>query len=462
MKTYASIYIASYGITMNVYEISRGKKLKEIDHLYMPLPIVQELSKNGELSADLISRIIRVLRDLTERAKAYRADEIQVMASNALTRFKNRFFVFEQIRIRTGISLQILSNSEQRFLEYEAIAEMDAFEEIIRDETILVDFGGVSVQMTLFSRGSVVTTQHLSLGSFTLRENYRRIQNVPDHREQITEMIDKEIDVFQKMYLKNRAIKNLILVDDADDRREEINTNQMVQQELLKMIPAEQVIRPTRDVNLGMALDYAYRNRLLKPTHDFHEDILSAAWFIAERYGCYHPHLKAMHEMSLEIFDAMKKYHGLGQRERILMEVSAILHDCGKYISIYDSAVSSHRIILSSEILGLTHKEREIIAAVAMYNRMEVPDYEELRMDFTPDEYWTMLKLLAILKVSNALDRSHKQKMKHVSIRVRDDELVIGVESNNSMALEKGMFQSKADFFYQVFAIRPVIREKTR
>ena len=234
----------------------------------------------------------------------------------------------------------------------------------------------------------------------------------------------------------------------------------LVHKELLRLIPAEHIVVPKGTINDGMALDYCYKKGYMKSSHDFHEDILSASWAIADRYSCYRPHLEALHVLSLSLFDTMKKYHGLGQRERVLMEVCAILHDCGKYISIFESAQCSHRIILSSEILGLTNKEREIIAAVAKYNRLDLPDYEELSNEFSEEQYWTMVKLLAMLKVANALDRSHKQKMKKVSMRIVEKQLILGVESDDSMALEKGMFQNKADFFEQVFAIRPVIREK--
>ena len=71
--------------------------------------------------------------------------------------------------------------------------------------------------------------------------------------------------------------------------------------------------------------------------HDFDNDIISAAWSIAKRYGSYQPHLKALYKLSSEIFDAMKKYHGMGKRERVLIQCIAILHDCGKYISLSEA-----------------------------------------------------------------------------------------------------------------------------
>ena len=501
MKLFSSIYIGSFGVTMKLFQISKRKNPKELDCLKVPMPIVQEISRTGRISMDTADKIISVLSDMKSVITGYKVDDYCLFAGVTLTYAQNHLFLLEQIRLRTGLSVQIFSNSEQRFLEYEAVAQMDSFESLLKDDCVMVDFGGSSIQMTLFHEGAIRTTQHLSLGTFTLRETGRRLMNLPDHREQLRDMIDKEIDSFQKMYLMDMKVKNLIFVGDQNiepfshlisdkgdlsvdalnfqkeiekalkrENRRDIALNTygndfadpvfLVHKELLRLIPAEHIVVPKGTINDGMALDYCYKKGYMKSSHDFHEDILSASWAIADRYSCYRPHLEALHVLSLSLFDTMKKYHGLGQRERVLMEVCAILHDCGKYISIFESAQCSHRIILSSEILGLTHKEREIIAAVAKYNRLDLPDYEELSNEFSEEQYWTMVKLLAMLKVANALDRSHKQKMKKVSMRIVEKQLILGVESDDSMALEKGMFQNKADFFEQVFAIRPVIREK--
>ena len=156
----------------------------------------------------------------------------------------------------------------------------------------------------------------------------------------------------------------------------------------------------------------------------------------------------------------MRKYHGLGKRQRLLMRLVAILHDCGKYISISDASICSYTIVMSSEILGLTHKEREMVATVVSLNRKQLEGYDSLADRFTVDEYMTVVKLLAILKVANALDRSHKQKFKNIKMAVRDDKLHITMETKDSIALEKGMFEEKADFFEKVFSVRPILREQ--
>ena len=105
------------------------------------------------------------------------------------------------------------------------------------------------------------------------------------------------------------------------------------------------------------------------------------------------------------------------------MRLVAILHDCGKYISISDASDCSYIIIMSSEILGLSHKEREMVATVVSLNRKSLESYDSMADRFSVDEYMTIVKLLAILKVANALDRSHRQKFKNIKMAVRGNRL---------------------------------------
>ena len=87
-------------------------------------------------------------------------------------------------------------------------------------------------------------------------------------------------------------------------------------------------------------------------------------------------------------------------------------------------------------------------------------DYEELAERLDHDSYLTIAKLSAILRVSNAMDRSHRQKFKNVKAQLRGKELVITIETGEDIALEKALFDSKTAYFESVFSVKPVIKEK--
>jgi len=76
------------------------------------------------------------------------------------------------------------------------------------------------------------------------------------------------------------------------------------------------------------------------------------------------------------------------------------------------------------------------------------------------EDYLIIVKLVAILRVANALDRSHKQKFEQVRLTLKDAQLEIVVDTSEDITLEKGLFPPKADYFEEVFHVRPLIRKK--
>lgn len=504
MKLFASIYIGTYETTLKVFEVVKQKGAKTIDVQKIQSDIIKDILSKGMILPETVDKLCRILNDMKRTIEGYKVDAFSVVAGPNIRQASNDLVVLEQIKMRTGFSPIVLSNSEQRFLGYQAVASTENFDELISDSAVLVDVGGVSLQITLFSKGKIITTQHLSLGTVSINENLRKLGSTSGNSlEQTYEMMYKELDVFKTMFLRDIEPKYMILFgvqvnsiterissfssksikteeyldclnkinrqyikrfDDSNDiyldNENVIEPVVMLYKALAETLNPAMVFAPGVSVAEGMMYNHSYQKKWLVSKHDFDNDIITAAWSIAKRYGSYQPHLKALYRLSGEIFEAMKKYHGLTKRHRVLMECIAILHDCGKYISLAEASSCSYTIIMASEILGLTHKERELIASTVEFNRKPVEPYDNMSDRFTQDEYLTILKLLAILKVANALDRSHKQKIKNVSMKVKDNELVINIEANSSLALEKGLFTKNASYFQEIFGIKPVLREK--
>jgi len=192
---------------------------------------------------------------------------------------------------------------------------------------------------------------------------------------------------------------------------------------------------------------------------------------MAKRYKCHASHSQVLEEYALGIFDCMKKYHGLGGRERLLLQISAILHSCGKFISMRNSNECSYNIIMSTEIIGLSHLEREIIANVVRYNIRDF-DYDKVQLEGTYQEGTVELdqkgmtiliaKLTAILRLAHTLDRIHRGKLADCRMSIREGELVITTGYEGDIALEAMSFEQKADFFEEIYGIRPVLRQKRR
>ena len=63
-----------------------------------------------------------------------------------------------------------------------------------------------------------------------------------------------------------------------------------------------------------MAYDHGVKKGILKPEHNFENDIIEAARNIAKRYHTNrNPYASIMEQLALTIFDKLKTVHGLGQ-----------------------------------------------------------------------------------------------------------------------------------------------------
>lgn len=114
-------------------------------------------------------------------------------------------------------------------------------------------------------------------------------------------------------------------------------------------------------------------------------------------------------------------------------------------------------------MIGLSHLERELVANVVRFNSGEILSYEELAASslLGKEEYMKIAKLTAILRVANALDRSHRQKIREIKVTLKDNHTMqILVDTTEDLTLEQALFGEKAEFFEEVYSIRPVLKAK--
>ncbi len=509
VKTFAAIDIGSYELCMKIFEISKVKGMKEVDHIRYSIDMGTESYSTGKLSYQRVEELCRILREFSKIMKSYQVSDYVAYGTSAIRETENTGILLDQIQQRTGIKIGVLSNSEQRFLDYKSVAsKREAFKKILEKPTAIVDIGGGSIQVSLFENDTLVSTQNMRLGVLRLRERMTHLDaSVRQYEGLLNEIIDSQLEVYKKLYLRDREIDNIVVVDDyisplllkkstdienkgyADkkmldgflaayhnksvselarqwDMPEEsmllLYITLIMLKRIMEVTEAQTIWAPGVTLSDGIAYEYAEKNKMIAQAHDFEKDIIACAHNISRRYRGSKKRSETLEQIALTIFDSMKKIHGLGKRERMLLQLSTILHDCGKYISMANLAECSYNIIMSTEMIGLSHAEREIVANVVKYNHLEFEYYEEMSRYSMMDRasYLKIAKLTAILKVANGLDRSHKQKFKNVKASLKEDQLIITVDTNEDITLERGLFGKRAAFFGEVYSVRPVIRQK--
>ena len=195
---------------------------------------------------------------------------------------------------------------------------------------------------------------------------------------------------------------------------------------------------------------------------DFDADILSCVRKLAARYRSNEKHINYVEGAALQIFDRLTGIHGLGVKERFILQIASILHDTGKFIAADPHCVYSCNIITASQILGLSDEELRMAACIARYHSLESPDPKSAELaELGTDERLKTMKLIAIVRMADAMDTSHKQKLKICSIDISEDQFIVRVESWEEAALENWTFNMKSEFFSEVFGLKPQMVIKT-
>jgi exopolyphosphatase/guanosine-5'-triphosphate,3'-diphosphate pyrophosphatase len=150
--------------------------------------------------------------------------------------------------------------------------------------------------------------------------------------------------------------------------------------------------------------------------------------------------------------------HNLPDRSRILLQAATILHDCGKYINMSKHNIRSYNIITATEIIGLKQSEQAIVAWTARMYSGKVTMDERSFLELSPPDQLQTVKLAALLRLADAMDTGHQQKISEFTTSLMDSELVLTVSARRDITLEVWTFENKGKLFRDVFGFQPRIK----
>ena len=506
-QTFAAIDVGSGELACKIYEVNKKTGLRQLDYVRHAIPLGAETYRSGKISRHTTNELCEVLSGFVRKMEEYRVEAYVANATSALREASNNINVLEQIKLRTGLKVKILSNSEQRFLYYKAMSAADNFfEQVAGEETVIIDVGAGSIQITLMSEGVLKYTQNINLGFHRVGELLAPMEHSAErYPTLIAEYMNNDLSTFYKMFMEKKP-RNLISLSDhlsalqpyliteegkpyisskkflefcrkirgmyEQDicreyqlNKEQVHALQMtliIYERICLASEAERVWFSTATLCDGIAVDYCERKDKVTIGRDFTADIISTARYIAGRYRSNTVHTDQVEYLSLAIFDAVAKSFGLTKRDRLMLRLAAILHTCGEFVNMNKGAEYSYEIIQATEILGISHKEREMVANVVRYDSSNFPRFESVIAGLDRDTYLEVAKLTAIHRLANIMDKSHTQKFSDVRVSLKGDKLNISVATLDDMTLEHGLFEEKARFFEEVFGILPVLKQKRR
>ncbi|MDD6789184.1 MAG: hypothetical protein PUE04_03645 [Lachnospira sp.] len=497
-KVAALIDIGSSETRMQIAQVRKGK-MDRIEALSYPVALGRDVYATGRVSQTTVRELIKALEGFLNVIREYAVSDVTAVTTTALRRAKNRDLVLDQVKIRTGIDIRVLEDNEEKSLIYYEMIRTLRESSALPDETTLFSFvGSGSVGIAFYNGRTMYDSMTVPTGALQLGEMFRSIQQTTDDFGHVIADYIHSMLTYDNLEVDCRNIRHVVftgsmisviaamtdcpftggmyripvekmrtLYDEIRAQRpESIAIRYKVSIRIAEMLylslalylslvsftQADTVLSPRsvmsdcliRSVLIPAELA-AYRDYLL-------DIVLSCAATTADFYHCNKAHSEYIRDISLKMFDRLSSQHSLSQRDRAVLELACVLHECGHAVSARHHLQSGYDVIRHTDLIGATKGDMLLAATIARYNELEEPDLSDPEFESLPEDSRTRAaKLTAIFRAANALDNTHTEKLSDITVRMREETLEIAGRTNENMYLERYAFEQCAAYFTDVF-----------
>jgi len=499
---HTALHIGASSVSMMVAGLHDDGSFIPVDFLEQPAPLARDIFRNGKVSPSTTERIVSIIKGYQKSLAELGLDPHDVtraVATNILSEAENHETVMNRIRIACGLKVGTIDDGEMTRLIYlKTRRRLLSLPAMQRHTTLVIHVGPGNTRALLFQDGLITRYTSYRLGTYRTREavdgshaegsalsrvirehtsgNLAQLRfDYSDVKIEGMVIIGYEIQSVATSLTRSQACSlktfRQFTVDAGNlSDVELVKRFQLDYQTAEALLPAleinlaiaetlklEEIHIPTSDYEQGLLHDLLVSREL---TGAFADEVLRSARILADRYQSDPGHGEHVGNLCARFFENLADLHQLTKHDALLLQVSAILHEVGTYVSARAHHKHSEYIILNSEIFGLDRLDVTIVALVSRYHRhsgpkLDHPSYAAL----STDDRIRVSKLAAILRVADALERTHAQRVSQLEIRREKGKLHLRLPGLADAAVERLAMASKADLFEQVFGLPVVIDE---
>ncbi|NER78792.1 MAG: Ppx/GppA family phosphatase [Leptolyngbya sp. SIO1D8] len=419
-------------------------------------------SADGNLSEEAMERGVAALKRCHAIAESFQAEEILAVATSAVREAKNGHVFLERAEQETGLSIQLISGTEEARRIYLGVLSGMEFH---NQPHGIIDIGGGSTELILGTGephrflnstkvGAVrltarfVTTNPISDEEFTYLKAYVRgrmeppVEDFSRHLlpgEELRlvgtsgtieclavlvaqdrlgftpeplngfQMSRAELSTWVERLRKMTYSERLTLSEMSARRAEIIVAGAVILHETMDLLGVESITICERALREGVVVDWMLTRGLIEDRMQFQSSVRErSVRATAQKYQILQDHSDRVAKLVLSLFDATRGIlHKWTEPERELLWAAAILHNCGHFISHSGHHKHSYYLIRNGELLGYTESEIEIVGNIARYHRKSLPrkKHENFENLTTKQHRQMVSELSAMLRVAVALDR---------------------------------------------------------
>src|SRR5207249_4277765 len=358
----AVIDMGTSSVRMAVAEITAAGQVRQLETLAQAVNLGKDAFISGTISKATIEDCVRVLKSYRRILKEYQIEnpaQVRVVATSAVREATNRLAFIDRIYIATGFQVEPLDEAEViriTFLGVQPFLPSDPT--LGQGRALVTEVGGGSTELLLVKGGDVVYSHTYRLGSLRLRET-------------LEPLLAKELEL-SSVLISNANLRDGLLTE--------------------------------------MAASDAW-------SKEFSKQIVRSAMDLGRKFNFDEAHAAHVAQLCSTLFNRLKEEHQLSPRYEVILQVAALLHEIGLFVSRSEEHKHSLYLIRNSELFGLGKKDLLLAALVARYHRRASPQptHEGYAM-LDRDERVAVAKMAAILRVADALDESRSQRIHEIQV----------------------------------------------
>ena len=494
----AAIELGSHEVILEIMEAGPGGKLKEIESLSRTINLGSDSYRLGYITNDNVQLLLSTLRDFRKKLDVYPDVKIRLACTSAIREASNKMFILDQVRNQCRLDLEILSNREELSGMIRAVRhKMSDFNDKTLQPTLLLDIGAGSTQLTLFDEGKFVFTQNILLGSLRVRDRLAVLeQHTLDFKALMREYISGDLDYYRSFVPVKKAYSNFVLVGNlistwrslanlemegtvvlslecfnslfdqvtnsstlqlmenfeiSEEQASILLPMSMLIKEVFEMTGLTEVVLPDASLADGLLVELAEKQGIVARDLRSEEDAENFAREIAKRHYTNRDHVMQVEKLALLLFDQLQVQHGLLPRHRFILKIAAIMHNIGKFFNVKQDGDIAYQLIKSSELVGLSETEIEILALLVKYHSEKLENILMCDLRLSSEDQLVLIKLIIILALANSLDTGHRLKVRGLRTEQTKKHITVFLESDQDLTLESWSVQRPAAYYKEVF-----------
>jgi len=506
----AVIDLGSVSVRMEVVQVDETGRIQPLDSLSQSLQLGRDTFSNGQIKRNSIEQCVKAFRSfavvLNEYGVSLEQDVIAV-ATSAVREARNCDIFLERLYVASGIWVQPIEGAIVNRLTFLGVWPLiKSKTKFLQKQINLWEIGGGSTEVLGLEHGQVHFSHSYRFGSYRFLEKINDLSLTKQAEREMAEneiqallrSIDTEINDFDKpqFILMGSEVRFA-----AKRLRPDWNGSSLLKanvSSLRKMadeffaIPPETIASkyklPLEEARiLGFTLlahsriaqhlavkqvylcDASLRSGLLAScsenshsNQDFNRQVLSSAQQLAAKYHADMNHARCVETLAVALFNEMQPEHKLTGQHALLLRAAALLHDCGRFISLSSHHKHSNYLIDSSDLFGLSKDELKMVGMLARYHRKAEPSPSHAPYNaLSRSDKLIINKLAAILRVADALDNPHTQAAAACQFFRLEDQLCFTIRRSSELNAARLALKDKARLFEQIFGLTvvPVIRK---